>query len=428
MKVPFAASDIVSSPAASPAVPDKSRLLNRLHALWGRLALGERWFVAPVVAFVVTRVLVMAAGYISEIALSSNVGEQYWHYAPNNLFVDMWVKWDSGFYLTIVNKGYAYSATEMANSAFFPVYPLMVNFTKIVVGDTAVAGILVSNLCLLGGLLFLYKLTELEFGDQGTAQRAVFYIACFPTAFYFSTMYTESAFLLFSVATMYFARRQLWVWAGVMGMLTSATRIVGVAMAGIVLLEWLRVHGWTISTCYRKAAWVGLWQGLRQDWVSLLPIALIPLGILSYMAFLKVQFNDPVAFWTVQAAWQRENLGPIAIVWRDMSGLLAQDFLAGKIWWNVAVDLASLALGLFVMVAAWRRLGEHYALLIALGLLVPVASSTQSLSRYILVLFPVFMMLAWWGRRQLLDRTITIGFATFLGVFTAIFVNWVFLA
>ena len=152
---------------------------------------------------------------------------------------------------------------------------------------------LVSNLCLLGALLFLYKLTVFEFGDTGTARRAVFYIACFPTAFYFSTMYTESAFLLFSVATMYFARRHLWVWAGVMGMLTSATRIVGVAMAGIVLLEWLRVHGWTISTCYRKAAWVGLWQGLRQDRASLLPIALIPLGILSYMVFLKVQFNDP---------------------------------------------------------------------------------------------------------------------------------------
>lgn len=66
------------------------------------------------------------------------------------------------------------------------------------------------------------------------------------------------------------------------------------------------------------------------------------------------------------------------------------------------VDLSSLLLALLIMIPVWRRLGEHYALLITLGMIVPVASSTQSLSRYVLVLFPVFMMLAWWGRRRLL--------------------------
>jgi hypothetical protein len=94
----------------------------------------------------------------------------------------------------------------------------------------------------------------------------------------------------------------------------------------------------------------------------------------------------------------------------------------------VIVDLTSLLLALLVFIPVWRRLGEHYALLIALGMLVPVASSTQSLSRYVLVLFPVFMMLAWWGRRRLLDRSLLVVFATLLGVFTTIFVNWIFLA
>jgi hypothetical protein len=227
---------------------------------------------------------------------------------------------------------------------------------------------------------------------------------------------------------MYFARRHLWMWAGVMGMMTSATRIVGVTMAGIVVLEWLRMHGWTIAGMLRKESWAGLWNGLRRDWVSLLPVLFIPMGILSYMLFLHLQFGDPIGFWTVQAAWQRENLGPPAIIWRALSGLLGQNFLTGEIWWHVIVDLTSLLLALLVFIPVWRRLGEHYALLIALGMLVPVASSTQSLSRYVLVLFPVFMMLAWWGRRRLLDRSLLVVFATLLGVFTTIFVNWIFLA
>lgn len=393
-----------------------------------RLAIGQRWWLAPVVAFAVTRLIVFLAGYLGEIALPGNVGDDYWHVAPDNLFIDLWARWDSGFYLTIIEQGYSYSATGMSNVAFFPVYPLLVNLVNSVIGNAALAGILVSNASLLAALLFLYKLTELEFGDADTAQRAVFYIAAFPTAFFFSAIYTESTFLLFSVATMYFARRHLWVWAGVMGMMTSATRIVGVTMAGIVVLEWLRVHGWTISGMLRKASWAGLWHGLRRDWVALLPVLLIPLGILSYMLFLKLQFNDPLGFWTVQAAWQRENLGPPAIIWRALSGLLGQNFLTGEIWWHVIVDLSSLLLALLIMIPVWRRLGEHYALLIALGMIVPVASSTQSLSRYVLVLFPVFMMLAWWGRRRLLDRTLLVVFATLLGVFTAIFVNWIFLA
>ena len=130
----------------------------------------------------------------------------------------------------------------------------------------------------------------------------------------------------------------------------------------------------------------------------------------------------------MQKAWQRENLGPIAIIIRDLTGLLRQDFLAGKIWWNVAVDLTCFFFGLAMAVPIWRRLGEHYALLVVIGLLVPGASSSQSLSRYLVVLFPVFMMLAWWGRRRLLDRTLLVTFATLLGVFTVIFVNWIFLA
>ena len=400
----------------------------RKATLWQRLALARRWWLVPLAAFLVTRLIVLAAGYLGEIALPGNVGPDYWHVAPTNLLIDLWARWDSGFYLSIAQQGYSYSADAMSNVAFFPVYPLLVNLASAVTGDAVVAGILVSNAALLGALLFLYKLTELEFGDADTAQRAVFYIAAFPTAFFFSAIYTESTFLFFSVATMYFARKGQWVWAGVMGMMTSGTRIIGVTMAGIVALEWMRVHGWTISGMLRKESWAGLWNGLRRDWVSLLPLLLIPLGILSYMLFLKLQFNDPLGFWTVQAAWQRENLGPLAIIWRDLSGLLRQNFLTGDIWWHVVIDLGSLALALGVLIPVWRRLGEHYALLIALGMLVPVASSTQSLSRYVLVLFPVFMMLAWWGRRRLLDRSLLVIFATLLGVFTAIFVNWIFLA
>jgi hypothetical protein len=157
-------------------------------------------------------------------------------------------------------------------------------------------------------------------------------------------------------------------------------------------------------------------------------ISLIPLGLLSYMLFLQLQFQDPLAFMTVQAAWKRENLGPVAIISRALGGLLQQDLWAGDIWWHVILDLGCFALAMFMMVVAWFRLGEHYAILIALGMLIPISSSTQSLSRYLLVLFPVFMVLGWYGRHVLLDRTLMVFFNVLLGIATAIFTNWIFIA
>lgn len=276
-------------------------------------------------------------------------------------------------------------------------------------------------------MIFLYKLTELEF-DSASASRAVFYIAAFPTSFFFTAVYTESVFLFFTVSTMYFARRRLWAWAAVFGLLCAASRIVGVVIWGVVGLEWLASHGWTLSTIHTRAAWANLFKALRTDWFGLLQICLIPLGLLSYMLFLYVQFDDPMAFSTTQSAWGREMLGPFVIIWRDLTGLLGGNFLSGDIWWHVILDLSAYFAVIGVAVAMWRRLGASYALYALISIVVPSMSGTGSLSRYALVIFPFFMMLGYWGRRPWLDRTLIVTFSVLLGILTSMFVNWVFVA
>jgi Gpi18-like mannosyltransferase len=348
---------------------------------------------------------------------------------PDNIFFDVWARWDSGFYLKIVESGYAYTPGQQSNVAFFPLYPLLVEGMNMVVGNPLISGIIVSHVCLLGALIFLYRLTYLEFGDDRTAQRAVYYIATFPTALFFSAVYTESTFLLFSVATAYFARRRLWVWASLFGLLTSASRIVGVLMLVIIGLEWLRAHGWTLKTIHQPEAWRNLWRAVRTDWVSPVFMTLVPLGLFSHMLFLFLNFQDPIIFWTAQTAWGRGNRGGlINVLWRDISTLMQQNFKTGEIFWIIALNLMAFLLVIIISIAVWRRLGEGYALYTLLGVLVPAWSGTGSMTRYALVMFPIFMMLAWWGRKATIDRAITTSFTIFLGIFIAIFVNWIFLA
>lgn len=386
------------------------------------------WITRPLLAFLVTRFIVFFGAYVAEIAIPGIAGDGLYHVNPNNVLLDVWARWDSGFYLRIVEEGYRFIPGQQSSVAFFPVYPMLMSFAKPFTGSALAAGVLVSNLCLLGALIFLYLLTELEFEDSSVASRTVFYIAAFPTAFFFTAVYTESTFLLLSVSTMYFARKRMWAWAGVFGLMCSASRIIGVVMWGIVGLEWLRSHGWTLGTIHKVEAWKNLWKALRTDWLNLAFICIIPLGLISYMVFLGQTFNDPIAFNTTQSAWGRQMIGPWAVIWNALKGLLGGDFWKGQIWYNVLIDLTAFFAVLGISAAIWRRLGASYALYCIISILIPASSGSGSLSRYALVVFPVFMMLGYWGRWHWVDRTIMVIFSVMLGILTTVFVNWIFVA
>lgn len=407
-----------------------------LTAPFGRLAgvpqtltsPNYHWLTRPLLAFIVTRLIVFGAALVGEIAFPSPTGPAFWHVAPQNILVDVWSRWDSGFYLSIAQHGYHFVAGQQSTVAFFPVYPLLVNLLALVM-PVAVAGIVVSNAALFFALVFLYRLAAHDLGDSAAATRTIFYLAAFPTAFFFSAVYTESLFLLLVIATVYFARTQQWGWAAAAGVLCSATRIIGVLVWGVAVLEWARVQSWTLGGSLRPASWRRLGHGLRHNGWQLALLCLIPLGLVSYMLFLYRQFGDPLAFWTVQNAWGRQSTGPVAVILHDLSALRGSDFLRGtNVWWTTLFDLPVLLILTLSVPLIWRRLGESYALFTLLAVLIPAWSASMSMMRYALAAFPFFLLLGLWGKHPLVDRTLTVGFAVFLGLFTAIFVNWIFVA
>lgn len=385
------------------------------------------WITRPLIAFAISRFIVFFSGYLAEVAIPGIIGDGLYHVNPNNVFLDIWARWDSGFYLRISQSGYWFMPGLQSGVAFFPVYPLLINLLSPFVGGMLAAGVLVSNTALYLALVFLYKLTELEFG-KSAAGRTVMYIAVFPTAFFFTAVYTESLFLLLSVGTMYFARKQQWAWAALFGLICSASRIVGVLMFGVVVLEWLGAHGWLLTRMHQKQSWLNLWQGLRQDGLTLVMLGIMPLGLLSYMLFLNQQFSDPVAFSTTQSAWGRKMVGPVASVMTDLGRLLSSDFSKGDVGYHILLDVGAFAVVLIIAAAIWRRLGASYAIYSLLSMLIPASSGTGSLSRYALMVFPMFMMLGLWGKRTWLDRSLLVLFSVLMGMLTSLFVNWIFVA
>lgn len=395
--------------------------LNLKFAAWQKV----RWLLHPFGAFIITRLAIFAAAFIGDIMLPTDPG--HWVPGAGNPFLDLLARWDSQWYQWIVQEGYWLRPGQRSNVAFFPLYPMAIDLVAPFVGNnTVLAGVIVSNAAFLALLIVLYQLTKLESGSDQTARRTVFYLAIFPTSFFFSMMYTESLFLFFIVAAIYFARKQLWVWAALMGLLAGTARVVGVLTWGLVMWEWLRVHGWNIEAIHRQQSWRNLWDGLKRDWTDILVIALIPLGILSYIVFLQQNFKDPVAFSTVQSAWGRENIGPWAVIVRDIRVLSSEGMGLGNL--SRILNLTTMAVILGMSVTIWRRLGAGYALFTLLALLIPATSASQSLMRYAVVCFPVFMIFGMWGKHTAFDRAYTTIAAVLLGVFTVVSVNWIFVA
>ena len=363
------------------------------------------------VTFVVTRVPIIIIAELATIIIGQRAGIHF--AASTNPLLAVWGRWDAEHYIGIATSGY--SGTE---PAFFPLYPLLIAGIGALTNNHLVAGLLVSNAASFFALLYLYKLVEHEFNRQ-VAHRTIFYVSIFPTAFFFSAVYTESLFLFLSVASFYYIRERRWLSAGAFGALASLTRVEGVLLAVPFLIEWS-------ITLYE----------MRRDWFKwpvdtvlrpVVGICLIPCGLAAYMAYLWVLSGDPLRFSHVQAHWGRYLAPPwVSIVHalHIITGPYAPQTIA-----NQVLELASTILMLGVLALGFRRLRASYIAYMAVSILVPLStSSLMSMQRFALVLFPMFVLFGLWGARPNVNNGIVAFSMPLLGLFTVLFADWYWVA
>lgn len=213
---------------------------------------------------------------------------------------------DGVHYLRIAQNGY----DAQYSQAFFPLYPLLIRFfadlnpffqknsmldTRIYVDPSYFfSGLILANIFFLLGLIFFYKLISIDF-DKKIALGSVILLTFFPTSFYFGSIYTESLFLFLVLGAFYFMRKNNFIVAGVFSALASATRIFGLLLVPVLLIE---VY---LKFKKRKIAETG---ELAKMAVGIL---LAPFGTLFYMLFLRLNFNNPLYFLTSQPLFGAER-------------------------------------------------------------------------------------------------------------------------
>lgn len=355
------------------------------------------------VDFVVTRFAIIVIAELAAVIIGQRAGTHVQE--SRHLLLAVWGRWDAVHYIDIATVGY--HGTDMA---FFPLYPMLVAALGLLIGNHLVAGLVISNVAFFFGLLYLYKLVEHEF-DRAVARRAIFYTSIFPTAIFFSAVYTESLFFFLTVASFYYMRERRWWIAGVIGLFAAMTRVEGVLLIVPFAIEWFVANKGNLA------------RGLP----NLLPILIIPVGLLLYMGYLWVLNGDPLYFSHVQSHWNRHLAAPwtavINSVHKIMHSAKAQNVA------NQTLELVFTALMVGVLIAGWKRLKPSYIAYMALSILIPMStSSLMSMPRFALVLFPMFAIFAIWGRRPAVNNAIVAFSLPLLGLFTVLFADWYWVA
>jgi hypothetical protein len=290
---------------------------------------------------------------------------------------------DTRFYQEIAQNGYPYTPTDSLTKAysvhaFWPTYPLLVGGVMRLTGASfnlaALALALVLSLAAFALAYDWYRRVT----DEATAFWSTLLLLVFPFHAYYSFFYTESLFLLLSVAGFWVIERRQFSWLLVISPLLVLTRANGIFVCAALLLRLVEVVGWprTGAEAWQRLGLAGY----------LLPAALALLG---YLLFQYERTGDYLAFSTVQAAWGRSSALPwqtLAEGYRSVTGSFQATYVLA------AMVLAAVGL---------RRYPLSWQVLVWAGLLLPLLSGlTQSLPRYVSTLFPLFLVLGSWLARQ----------------------------
>lgn len=319
---------------------------------------------------------------------------------------------DVNWYVGIAEHGYEqrpFNNDVPRNWAFFPLFPLLLHLASFVTGEFVITGMVLSHLCFLLALFMLHRVSLLFGLDADDADRCVFYLAVFPTSYFFSLPLPESLFLMLTVGSFYFAKREKWWLCGLCGLLASATRT-----SGVLLLPALALLYWEM---YRpiKIGKMGTLRTLRKDSLALL---LIPGGLLAFMVYLHVITGNAFAFKGAMAAWGRKPgffISPLYEYLHHPTEIAAQ-------WDFRLLNFLAVVIGLVCGVVLLKRRQFPLAVFALLSLLVALSSALlQSQARYTMVVFPIYMTLAIWGRRPKFDQLIRAVFLLLFGLMTALF-------
>lgn len=289
---------------------------------------------------------------------------------------------DGEHYISIAMRGYG-----EGEHAFFPLYPMLITFFGKFFGTSlitfTVSGIVISCLAFLTGLIGFFKLVGVDYSEK-ISKLSLILLLVFPTSFYFASVYTEALFFALAVWSLYFGRKGKWFEASLLGIFLTATRFVGLIIFPTLVIEWY------------------LQNKQKKNLLKSFPSSLlgVPIGLLGYMYYLERTIHNMLAFYNELSGFGEQRSSHLITLPQVLYRYIFKIFpnLSLRYFPVVYTTLLEFFVGtafLILSILSFFKTRLSYAIFLFFGYLVPTFSgSFSSLPRYVLVLFPFYILLA----------------------------------
>jgi hypothetical protein len=297
---------------------------------------------------------------------------------------------DGQWYVGIAANGYHAEPLRGAfhDYVFFPLYPLIVRVASILtLGNLALAGVMVSNVSFALALVVFERMSRSVLGGRGALIAAGF-LTFAPGAVAFGMAYTDSLFLLLSLAVVVAAQQRAYPLMSVFFAMVALTRLPGIVLLVPLAFTLAEQPGWRLGRL-----WLWLLSG--------------PVALAGYLGYLWLLTGDALAYPRAQIAWNNppDSVGPPGMPSIPTTALLL-----------ILVGAVAFYLFQLVYLRTSRIPRAHLAYLLAGLVALAFTARIVSLPRYLAVLWPFPWLLTARRSNRFIAGTISlfvVGYAGF---------------
>ncbi|MBI4973809.1 hypothetical protein HZC27_04330 [Candidatus Roizmanbacteria bacterium] len=297
-------------------------------------------------------------------------------------FLHVWGNFDGTHYLEIARRGY-----QTWEQGFFPLYPFFVfMLQKASYLPYLLVALIVSNMSFFIASFLFYKLLLIDHKEKVST---LFFLCVFlwPTSFFYGAVYNDSLFLVLTLCTMYFARRNKWVLSSLVASFATLARLNGLALVIFIIAEYMEQKN--IVFPFKRKDIIGALNS------KLYAILLIPLFFAGYLGFIHLRFGNWQLLFTSMSIWgQDKTVFPLQVVWRYIKIVLLYPTFQFT-YWVAVIEFGAFLLYVLIIFYSYRKIRWSYWIFFILSVLIPSLTGTfQGMPRYGLHLYPLFLSLA----------------------------------
>jgi len=295
--------------------------------------------------------------------------------------------WDAQHYIFLSKNGYQ---KNNQSDRFYPLLPLAIKIINVPLGNSVLSGLIASFIFSLFGLFYYYLFCKEYFKNKRIAFGSLIILLSFPTAFYLSLIYSESVCFFLTAGFFYYLYKHKFVSAAIFAFFLPLSRSVGIVIIFPFIVFWL-IHIKNVSKHtvreYVKHVFLN-----KNSYLVLSPL----LGLLAYFIIMYVQTGNPF-----EGLYMLQN--SVVGNWKLINAINPSYFFVNLFFpdniqihgfTNSVIDrmfFIGYCISLYFIYKKFDKTLFVYALFTGM---VPVFGNFMSYTRYVLLVFPIFMLLA----------------------------------